>query len=84
MVISVADQGIGMTQQEVAAVFEPFYRADSSRGRAGSGLGMSLVKEIVEVHGWRIGIDSVPGEGTAVSVAIPLRAVRNVSAPAAV
>ena len=73
-----------MTQQEVAAVFEPFYRADSSRGRTGSGLGMSLVKEIVEVHGWRIGIDSVPGEGTAVSVAIPLRAVRNVSAPAAV
>lgn len=84
VVISVADQGIGMTQQEVAAVFEPFYRADSSRGRAGSGLGMSLVKEIVEVHGWRIGIDSVPGEGTAVSVAIPLRAVCNVSAPAAV
>lgn len=73
--ISVSDQGIGMTPEQVAKVFDKFYRADASNtALEGIGLGMSIVKNIVEAHGGRIWVESALGEGTTVSFTIPLGA----------
>lgn len=71
--LSVVDHGMGMTTAQKASVFERFYRADKSGAVPGSGLGMSLVREIVNIHGWDIRVDSTPGEGTRVDLVIPLR-----------
>lgn len=70
--ISVADRGIGMTEEQLARVFDRFYRADDSNaGVPGLGLGMSIVKHIVEAHGGTVRAESVLGEGTTVRVFIP-------------
>jgi PAS domain S-box-containing protein len=67
MLIMVSDQGIGMTPEQVERVFDKFYRADASNTAvSGLGLGMSLVKSIVEGHGGRIWVESHPGAGTRV------------------
>ena len=70
--IEVADQGIGMSRQQLARVFDKFYRADASDTAVrGLGLGMTIVKKIVEGHGGTIEVDSAPGEGTTVTVLLP-------------
>jgi signal transduction histidine kinase len=82
--IRVVDTGVGIDPQELPMVFERFYRgaqAHESRA-AGSGLGLSIVRSIVEMHDGRVAITSTPGVGTQVSVALP-RDV-SVSSPAAV
>ena len=66
--IRIRDYGIGMTSNQTARVFDRFYRADSSGKVPGTGLGMSIVKEIVELHGGQVAIDSTPGMGTAVTI----------------
>lgn len=71
--ISVADKGIGMTQEQVKKVFDKFYRVDASNtAEQGLGLGMSIVKNIVETHQGEVRVESEPGEGTTVSFSIPL------------
>jgi PAS domain S-box-containing protein len=70
--IRITDRGIGMSSAQLARVFERFYRADPSGNIPGTGLGMSLVKEIVELHGGRVDVDSTPGAGTAVTLWIPI------------
>jgi signal transduction histidine kinase len=70
---SVSDDGIGMTPDQVDKVFDKFYRADSSNTAvSGLGLGMSIVKQIVEVHGGRIWVQSEPNCGTTVSFTLLL------------
>jgi two-component system, OmpR family, sensor histidine kinase VicK len=69
--LEVADHGIGMTPEQLARVFERFFRADASGAIPGTGLGMSIVKEIVDLHGGRIELASTPGEGTRVVVWLP-------------
>jgi PAS domain S-box-containing protein len=69
----ISDQGIGMTPGQVEKVFDKFYRADSSNTAIGGiGLGMSIVKNIMEAHGGTIQVESAPGGGTTVRFAIPL------------
>ncbi|MBL8486372.1 MAG: CHASE domain-containing protein [Rhodocyclaceae bacterium] len=70
--IRVRDHGIGMTGEQVARVFERFYRADPSGNIPGTGLGMSLVKEIMELHGGDVDVESVRGMGTTVTLWLPL------------
>lgn len=71
--ISVADQGDGMTPEQVAKVFDKFYRADTSDTAVeGVGLGMHIVKHIVEGHGGKIWVESELGKGTTVSFTFPL------------
>ena len=71
--ISVADQGIGMTPEQAGKVFDKFYRADASHTAVeGVGLGMSVVKHIVEAHGGELWVESEPGVGTTVSFTVPL------------
>ncbi|MEK8049467.1 PAS domain S-box protein [Ideonella sp. DXS22W] len=70
--ILVSDQGIGMTPSQLQRVCERFYRADPSGNIPGTGLGMSLVKEIVELQGGEVQIDSELGAGTQVTLWLPL------------
>lgn len=69
-VLEVKDQGIGMEQEELAHITEPFYMVDKSRSKkqGGVGLGLALVKEIVKAHGALLEIESSPGIGTNVRI----------------
>jgi signal transduction histidine kinase len=69
--IEVRDEGMGMTPQQLARVSERFYRADTSGNIPGTGLGMSIVKEIVELLGGRLALASTPGRGTTVTLWLP-------------
>mgnify|MGYP002799692562 FL=1 len=67
---TVSDNGIGMQPEELDHIFERFYRADKARDRSGFGLGMPIVKWIVELHGGDIRVDSEAGKGTQVTVTV--------------
>lgn len=71
-VLEVRDEGIGMEREEIARITEAFYRVDKSRSKknGGVGLGLALVKEIVEAHGGRMEIESQVGRGTAVRICL--------------
>lgn len=71
--LTVSDQGIGMSPQQSARIFETFYRADFSNTAVGGlGLGMAIVRGIVEAHGGQIRVESAPDKGTTVVVCLPL------------
>ena len=71
--VTVSDQGIGMTKEQVRNMFDKFYRADTSdTAPPGTGLGMSIVKLIIDKHHGRIRVNSRPGEGTSVVFTIPM------------
>lgn len=72
--IKIKDTGIGIPAEDLPHIFEPFYRVDRSRSRAvgGAGLGLSLVRDIVEKHGGKIEIKSIPGEWTEITVVFPV------------
>jgi signal transduction histidine kinase len=71
--VRVHDTGAGIPPEHLPHVFERFYRADRSRARAtgGAGIGLAIVKELVQAHGGRVGIDSAPGRGTTVTFTLP-------------
>jgi PAS domain S-box-containing protein len=69
--IRVIDHGIGMTPAQLARIFERFYRADTSGKVPGTGLGMSITKEIIELHGGEVELTSRIGAGTSVTLWIP-------------
>ena len=69
--LQVRDQGIGMTPRQSARACERFYRADASGSIPGTGLGMSIVKEIIVLHDGTVDIDSSPGAGTRVTLWLP-------------
>lgn len=72
--ICVTDQGVGMTPEQAERIFEKFYRGHASSGEiVGTGLGMSIVKYIVEAHGGKIWVESKRGEGTTVCFTLPDR-----------
>jgi signal transduction histidine kinase len=64
--VEVTDRGLGMTLEQRQRIFERFYRADTSGQHPGTGLGMSIVKEIMEVHRGSVEVESEPGRGTTV------------------
>ncbi|MEM9170644.1 MAG: ATP-binding protein [Pseudomonadota bacterium] len=76
VVFVVEDTGVGMTQEQADKVLQPFVQADSSTTRrfGGTGLGLSIVSGIVDAMGGDVAIRSAPGEGTAVTVTLPLAA----------
>jgi len=71
--VAVHDRGVGIPEEDLPHVFEPFYRVDRSRSKdtGGYGIGLSLVKRIVEAHGGSVDMSSRVGEGTTVSITLP-------------
>src|SRR5262249_31539295 len=71
--VAVSDNGCGIAPEHLPRVFDRFYRADSSRSSDGAGLGLALVKSIVELHRGSATIHSDIGRGTTVTLTFPLR-----------
>ena len=71
-VLEVRDTGAGITPDEVSRIWDRLFRGDTSRAERGLGLGLSLVKAIVEAHGGTVGVTSEPGRGSTFTVLLPL------------
>ena len=78
-IVLIEDQGLGMTENELAQVFDRFYRADKSGNIPGTGLGLSLAKEIMTVLNGSIEINSQIGEGSTVRVKLPVQSIQDES-----
>lgn len=72
--VSVSDKGIGMTKEDTARLFEKFFRADSPevRSAGGTGLGLYITRNLVEMQGGQIWAESEPGRGTTFRFTLPL------------
>src|ERR1041384_3344633 len=75
VIIRVTDDGPGIPDENLANIFEPFYRVDRSRSRktGGYGLGLSIAKRVVEAHGGTITATNNPGRGATFAIALPKR-----------
>jgi signal transduction histidine kinase len=71
--ISVADNGIGIAERDMVRTFNPFVQVDGSNTRkyGGAGLGLTLVKEYVKMHGGTLRVESEPGKGSIFTFVIP-------------
>ncbi|WP_442872365.1 ATP-binding protein [Corallococcus sp. NCRR] len=71
--LTVQDTGIGIPEEEQPRVFERFHRVEGARGRSheGTGIGLSLVRELVHLHGGRVTVTSAPGQGSTFHVLVP-------------
>ena len=72
VVISVTDRGAGMDAEDLARIAKPFEQGRNARGRAGTGLGLAMVKQLADLHGGKTMIRTAPGEGTQVTVTLPI------------
>lgn len=70
---SVIDSGIGISLDDQQRIFSPFVQLQHNQRHAGAGLGLSLVKSIVELHGGEVHLESTPGAGTSISCLIPVK-----------
>jgi len=75
--VTVKDTGIGIKNEDLSSLFEPFSQIDGSQTRkyGGTGIGLSIVKSLVEAHGGSVSVDSEPGKGSAFSFTIPKKVV---------
>jgi hypothetical protein len=72
VLLTIADNGAGIPHDELSHVFNPFYRADASRGRQpGCGLGLSIARQLIHLHGGKIWIVNNPGGGITVNITLP-------------
>jgi signal transduction histidine kinase len=84
--IAVTDRGIGVHQEEIEKIFDPYYRAKFSdtETQRGAGLGLTLVQQIVQAHGGRVEVESKPGEGSTFTLVFPKSPVPRNSAGGAI
>lgn len=68
--LAVADQGPGIDAEDRDLVFQRFWRGEDEQA-SGSGIGLSIVRQVAEVHGGRVGLDSIPGEGSTFTIWLP-------------
>jgi signal transduction histidine kinase len=66
--VAIADRGIGIPARELQNIFQPFYRGSNTAGYTGTGIGLPMARRIVELHGGRLRIESMIGEGTTVTI----------------
>ena len=71
ILLEVEDDGIGIAPEDLPEIFNRFYQADPARSGEGNGLGLSMVKEIVSIHGGSIKVSSEPGKGSVFTVVMP-------------
>ena len=71
--VEITDHGIGMDDATVKRIFDRFYQADRSRKQEGVGLGLCLVKRILDMLGGTVSVDSRPGEGSTFRIHVPFR-----------
>ncbi|PLX99809.1 MAG: hypothetical protein C0623_08340 [Desulfuromonas sp.] len=77
---AIADQGLGMTAEQIEHIFDKFYRVDQTdTARQGLGLGMSITKHIIDLHGGDIEVSSRFGEGTTVAVHLPNKGAQSIN-----
>lgn len=69
--LTVADDGVGIDEQDLSKIFHRFFRGDRSRSLGGAGLGLSFVKAVIRAHGGEIQVQSKPHEGTVFTIALP-------------
>jgi two-component system sensor histidine kinase KdpD len=69
----VADRGIGIPKEDLARIFDKFYRVQRPDNITGTGLGLSISKGIVEAHGGFIAAENQPGGGTIITIALPIK-----------
>jgi two-component system, OmpR family, phosphate regulon sensor histidine kinase PhoR len=69
--VCVADNGPGIIKEDQARIFERFYKQDRARSRGGTGLGLAIARHIVEGHGGKIWVDSMPGDGATFCFTLP-------------
>jgi two-component system sensor histidine kinase SenX3 len=76
LVITVADEGIGIPSRDLERIFERFYRVDHARSRetGGTGLGLAIVRHVVHAHGGVVSVESVEGQGSTFRIAVPIDA----------
>ncbi len=72
VIISISDNGVGIDEKDLEHIFDIFYRSSTSRREQGLGIGLSVVKTIIETHGWKIDVDSELGKGTSFFISVPL------------
>jgi len=77
--VQIRDYGAGMDENTQKHIFEKFYQGDKAHATQGNGLGLSLVKRIVELCEGKISIKSAPGKGTTFIVELPNRSNSNIS-----
>ncbi len=84
LAVTVVDSGIGMSAEDIKVALTPFGQIDSVQARQheGTGLGLPLARSMMELHGGRLSVESVPGEGTTVKMLFPAERVRPGSATA--
>lgn len=70
--IQIEDNGPGIVKEELDLIFDPFYRGTKSRREQGFGLGLSIVRSIIQAHNWNIEVHSKPAHGTVFSIHIPV------------
>jgi signal transduction histidine kinase len=71
--LQVVDTGIGISPEDQPRVFEKFAQTSGAQRHGGAGVGMALVKSLIELHGGRVSLDSTPGQGTTVTCRIPVK-----------
>jgi len=74
VVVDIADTGIGIPKEDLARVFERFYKGDKARAGEGTGMGLAIAKHVVEAHGGNIWVESEEGKGSTFSFSMPLQA----------
>ncbi len=72
VVVSVADTGTGIPVEELARIFERFYKADRARSGGGTGLGLAIAKHTIQAHNGRLWVESIEGKGSTFSFTLPL------------
>jgi signal transduction histidine kinase len=72
--VTVKDNGIGIPASDMDQLFERYYRGSNVSGIVGTGVGLYLVRMVVEVHGGEVSVESVEGKGSRFSVRLPVRA----------
>ena len=85
LTVAIQDEGIGISAEDQAIIFDPFEQADGSHSRhfEGTGLGLTLTKRLVEMHGGSISVESAPGKGSCFVFTIPVNTELNPSLAAA-